>query len=108
VEYHLKQAIIHNPHHYKAHFNLANTLWNSNNVIEAEKYYRETLRINPNYTDAIIKLSSLLSTQGRYDESEALLDIVLQSETKNADVLHNVAGVLVSNGECDCYKCGNW
>ena len=53
-------------------------------------------RINPNYTDALIKLASLLSTQEKHEECNALVDRALSLNPINADILHKCASILMS------------
>lgn len=55
-------------------------------------------RINPEYTDAILKLSSLLSKQQRHNESEDLIDQALELNSDNPDTLANIAVLLISFG----------
>ena len=55
-------------------------------------------RINPNYTDAIIKLASLLSTQEKHEECNVLVDRALSLNPTNADIHYNCASVLISIG----------
>lgn len=55
-------------------------------------------RINPNYTDAMIKLASLLSTK-KHEECNTLVDRVLSLNPTNVDILHNCASILVDIGK---------
>ena len=64
AEHHFKQAIIYNPKHFKAYFNLANNFKN-----EAEMNYRHIVSVSI-LIILMLKLSSLLAKQGRFNESE--------------------------------------
>ena len=55
-------------------------------------------RINPNYTDALIKLSSLLVSLGRNDEAILFVSKSAKLKDNDPDVLHNSAAVLMMAG----------
>ena len=55
-------------------------------------------RINPNYTDALIKLSSLLVSLGRNDEAILFVSRSVKLKDNGPDALHNSAAVLMMAG----------
>lgn len=62
-------AIDHTTGNYMAHLNLGTALAEQGNLAEAEKHYREALRINPNLAMAYFNLGNTLMAQGRSAES---------------------------------------
>ncbi|CEG12360.1 hypothetical protein MSIBF_A2190001 [groundwater metagenome] len=53
-----------------AHNNLGNLLGDLKRFEEAEKEYREAIRLNPNYADAHNNLGNLLGDLKRFEEAE--------------------------------------
>ena len=56
-------------------------------------------RINPNFTDALQKLSSVLTATRNYDEAESLMKRVLDIKPDSSDVLNNYAVLLKTMSE---------
>ena len=54
----------------KEFFNRGNLFYNLNKFEEAEKEYREAIKINPDYADAHNNLGALLQNLKRYEETE--------------------------------------
>ena len=54
----------------KEFFNRGNLFYNLNKFEEAEKEYREAIKINPDYADAHNNLGALLQNLKRYEEAE--------------------------------------
>ncbi|HEX7578404.1 MAG TPA: tetratricopeptide repeat protein, partial [Thermoanaerobaculia bacterium] len=54
---------------------------------EAEREFREALRIEPSSTTALYGLATLLLETGRAREAAALFEQVLQNEPRNASAL---------------------
>ena len=53
---------------------------------EAEKYYRNAVSLNPNYTDALVSLGFVLFDSQDYEEAHNVLIKVLNNTTTNPDV----------------------
>ena len=63
------KAYRNNPYHLKTLNNLATCYVKNNEYDLAEKYYKKTLKISPNFEDALKNLSIIYYKQGKYIES---------------------------------------
>ncbi|MEO0191710.1 MAG: tetratricopeptide repeat protein, partial [candidate division WOR-3 bacterium] len=61
-----------------AHCNLGFLLTNQGRYGEAEKEFREAIRIKPDYAEAHYNLGVLLAEQGKYKEAKAELEKALK------------------------------
>jgi Tfp pilus assembly protein PilF len=55
----INEALEKNPNNVDLIYNLGVVSANANNIVEAEKYYRRALEINPNYFNANLNLAEL-------------------------------------------------
>ncbi|XP_071942177.1 protein O-mannosyl-transferase TMTC1-like [Antedon mediterranea] len=87
-------AIVNNPQHARAHFNLANVLRDQKIYDKAEAEYRASLRINADFSDAHINLGTLLLDLGRPKEARKhyLKSVTLSPD--NADTFNNYGSFL--------------
>ena len=58
------------PNDAKTHYNRGVSLQNSKRFHEAEREFREAIRLNPNYVEAINDLGVSLANLKRYEEAE--------------------------------------
>ncbi|WP_419901507.1 tetratricopeptide repeat protein [Kiloniella sp.] len=58
-----------------------------NNADEAESDFEDSVRLLPSYSDAYFNLSSLLSSQKRYDDALALLNTALTISPEDAELI---------------------
>lgn len=68
-------------------------------LAEAEKCYREALRLRPDLVTLYMNLTVLLRNTGRHDEAMDCYQRVLELEPGNADAVAGVANVLEYRGE---------
>jgi len=70
-------------------------------IDEAEAQYREALRHNPQYVQALLCLGSLLSKQGRADEAIACFDKAFQLDPNcgNAAIYNNLGAAHAKRGD---------
>ena len=57
----------------KVHYNVAKKLADQNRIDEAVTFYKESIRIEPEYEHALNNLANLLKTRKKYQEAEKLL-----------------------------------
>ena len=55
----ITEALAKDPNNYVLYFNLGVTNANANKLVDAEKYYKKTIEIKPDYVDAYINLAEL-------------------------------------------------
>ena len=80
----------------KEFFNRGNLFYNLNKFEEAEKEYREAIKINPDYADAHNNLGALLQNLKRYEEAEKEYREAIRINPNYADA-HNNLGILLKN-----------
>ena len=78
----------------KEFFNRGNLFYNLNKFEEAEKEYREAIKINPDYADAHNNLGALLQNLKRYEEAEKEYREAIRINPNYADA-HNNLGILL-------------
>jgi len=78
------------------HLYKGNTLMNKRNFEEAEKEFREAIKINPNYADAHNNLGILLQNLNRYEEAEKEYRESIRINPNYAEA-HNNLGNLLQN-----------
>jgi len=62
------------PLNAKVHYNIGKVRGEKGRVEVAEKFYREAIRLNPTYDQALNNLGNLIKDNGRYKEAEVLLE----------------------------------
>ena len=89
------QAIAINKHSAEFHNNLGNIYkaWGKPDL--AEKCFREALRLQPRYADAIANLGSLLIGSGRYPEATDAYEKALEVEPDRSD-FHYMLGLILT------------
>jgi tetratricopeptide (TPR) repeat protein len=65
----------------------------------AEESARKAIELNPDDSDALIQLSSVLDRTQRYEESEKILRDLIKREPANATALNNLGYFLSERGE---------
>jgi len=68
---------------------------------EAEDLLRKALKLEPEFTDALMNLGAALINQGRYDDADEILHQALKQKPGNASVLANLATVSCANGDTE-------
>ena len=79
-------------------YNLANLLRESGHPAEAERHYRETLRIKPGHLGAKRNLALALMTLGRPGEAVTLLEAVVRDSPRSAAVENDLGIALWAAG----------
>jgi protein O-mannosyl-transferase len=80
----------------KASFLLGQALARIGKPAEAERAFRETLRMSPRDADARVALADVLVSEERYDEAIPLYREYLTMQPQNAGAHHNLALALVA------------
>lgn len=62
------------PLNAKVHYNIGKIRAEKGEVVIGEKFYREAIRLNPTYDQALNNLGNLIKDDGRNEEAEALLE----------------------------------
>ncbi len=70
---HFQAALSADPRHYRAMTNLGNLELETGRLEEAEKRYREVIRLNPDYSVVYNNLAAVMRKQGKRSESVAML-----------------------------------
>jgi tetratricopeptide (TPR) repeat protein len=76
--------------HPQSHVNLALLYLAQGDVAQAEKSYREAIRIGPEYTIAYVNLADLYSVQQQPEKVEAILRQGQALLPGNADIMHSL------------------
>lgn len=104
----LERAIKLGPGSHLYRHNLAGVLQALGRHAEAERCYRETLNLKPDYAEAVIGLAKTCEAQGRSAEALTLYERVLQLAPRNLDAWLGRGGVLAArvqrNQVLDCYR----
>jgi tetratricopeptide (TPR) repeat protein len=80
-------------------FDLGNTLASQGLTVEAERAYRDALRHNPDFPEALSNLASLYHREGRLSEAEQTYRAALHLLPDNPVILENIAIVLQNSGK---------
>lgn len=70
---HFKKAEGHNPFHPHVLSNIAACYFQKGAIVQSEKYYRKVLKIQPQFSEAILNYSALLFNNNRISESLAII-----------------------------------
>jgi len=76
--------------------NRGNLLMNLRKYEEAEKKYREAIRINPNYAEVHNNLGVLLVNLNRFDEAEKEFRVTIKINPNYAEAHNNLGNLLVN------------
>ena len=88
------------PRDHRAHNNLGIAWWTSmHRPDEAERHFREALRIKPDYAQAHNSLGNILRSQGRLVVAMAHYRRAIQSSPGFAEAHYNIARALVPQGQ---------
>ncbi len=93
----LLQSIAQDPRDYQAHHNLGNLYLNAQRFMEAERAYRETVRLAVGLDTAMFGLARSLNGLARHAEAESLLRELL-IKSRSADNLRAYAHALGGQG----------
>lgn len=95
-----------NPNDAVAHFNLGLTLEHANKLADAEKSYKEALRIRPDFADVAVALSSLyLSAEPpRADEAASVARAALEKHPENGSLHFNLGVALAPKDQAGATK----
>ena len=77
----------------------AATQYRSGRPAEAEKLYRQVLRLNPGMARAQAGLGLVLYLQGRPQEAIAAFRQAVESEPRNSELLYKLGNMLLRDGE---------
>lgn len=101
------------PTHLKVFLNLANLIsQNGSRLEEAERLYREAIRLRSDYVEAYINRGEILLRLNRTADAEKVYKRALHFDDRNADIYYNVSwGVFLSSAPeiiicaCHCTIC---
>jgi Flp pilus assembly protein TadD len=85
----------------KVHYNIAKKLVDQKKIEEAVLFYKESVRIEPEYEHALNNLGNLLKTKKKFVESEKLLRKATQINPRFAAAFMNLAIVEQAQGDFD-------
>jgi len=71
---------------------------------EAEREYREELKISPNHVPALIALASMSLERAEIAEAETLARQAVEADPKNAEAHHLLGRVFLANGDLGASK----
>ncbi|MCA9214362.1 MAG: tetratricopeptide repeat protein, partial [Planctomycetales bacterium] len=83
------------------HYNQAKSAAQQGRVQEAIGHYREAIRLNPNYGQALTGLGAQLLMQKQIDEAQQLFEKALKIDPNHATALINLAMIDQSRGNVD-------
>ena len=77
----------------QANHNMGNLLLDQGRLPEAERHFREALRIDPGLAEAQINLGNILARRGRYAEAAARYRIALKNDPSSTQARANLTAV---------------
>lgn len=83
---------------YRQHFDLANAYYDAGELAKAEARYRRAIALNPDYTEALVNLGSLLGDMGRNDDAVEILEQALAADPEDCKARSNLGNVYYSMG----------
>jgi tetratricopeptide (TPR) repeat protein len=89
IEY-LKKQLVANPDNYRYHFELGNLYADTQKISDAMLSYREALRLNSKYVEAMVNLGSLLSDASKYDEAIEQFEEALRIDPEDCKARSNL------------------
>ncbi len=96
-----RRAVAVTKNNYLAYNNLGFYLSNRGQTEEAIGYYRESLKINPAYEDALNNLGHALAGQGKPLEAIPLYEAALKVRPNHVEVHNNLGNALAEVGKID-------
>ena len=85
----------------KVHYNIAKKLVDQKKIEDAVVFYKESVRLEPEYEHALNNLGNLLKTQKKFAEAEKLLRKATEINPKFAAAFMNLAIVEQAQGDFD-------
>ena len=79
-------------------FDLAVKNQQKNNLQNAENFYNEVLKINPNHFKSVYNLGILFAQTKKFDISKTLFKKAAQIQPKNAMVFNNIVNIFFETG----------
>jgi tetratricopeptide (TPR) repeat protein len=86
---------------YSAHFGMAQPLLEQGRIEEAIWHYSETLRIRPDYVEALNNLGIALYKAGRVDEAIGYYKRAIEINPRDIEVYSNLGMALAAKGKFD-------
>jgi tetratricopeptide (TPR) repeat protein/predicted Ser/Thr protein kinase len=86
-------------HCYRACIELANSYRDEGRTGEAEKYYKQAIRLRPGYPMAYANLAYFYNLNGRYDEALDLYGKVTEQAPGNIDGFNNLGSMYWKKGD---------
>ena len=93
------QDVEKDPENWLHHDNLATLAHDAGRLDEAIEHYRETLRLNPTRTEALINLGSILLSEGNFGQAEEVLHRALDLNPGSARAHLNYGRLLSATGD---------
>jgi tetratricopeptide (TPR) repeat protein len=97
----ISRALAAEPNEFILHDALGDAYWMRGEGSLAEREWKETLRLQPNFVRAINALGALCAKQGRYDEAETYLQRAILLNPNDADSHLNLGAVYAETGKMD-------
>ncbi len=91
--------VLHDPLTPEEHDNLGHIYESQGKPDLALEQYREALKLNKKHLPSLLLLGDLSYRQEKYDEAEAAYTKALDLDSKNSDVLNNLAWVYIRTGK---------
>jgi tetratricopeptide (TPR) repeat protein len=95
---HLEAALAIKPRS-ETHYNAGNVCGKLGRAADAERHYRQTLRLDPGRAEAALNLGALLGQQGRLPEAREVLLAAAVRRPESASVQYNLAAVAWLQGD---------
>ncbi len=97
----ISRALAAEPDEFILHDALGDAYWLRGDGTLAEREWKETLRLKPNFVRAINALGALCAKQGRYDEAEAYLQRAILLNPNDSDAHLNLGAAYAETGKMD-------
>jgi len=97
----ISRALVAEPDEFILHDALGDAYWMRENWQLAEREWKESLRLHPDYFRPINALGALCAKQGRYDEAREYLQRAVALDPHDADSHLNLGAVYAETGKMD-------
>jgi protein O-mannosyl-transferase len=97
----LSRALASEPNEFILHDALGDAYWLRGDWAPAEREWKESLRLHPDYFRPINALGALCAKQQRYDEAEAYFRRAIELDSNNAEAHLNLGGIYAEKGNMD-------